>query len=255
MRWLAKLFGVALLLATLAAWADESDDADDAIEAAEQQEAEKADEAPAANGPSRQVVYVPPSRGAARVRTGGGTRGTMNAPTLAALAPDHVGVTWRAQPAFAWFLSEKSDARVDFTLVDPEAVDPLLEVTLPGPFEAGVQLVRLADYGVELEPGHSYDWSVALVLDPENRDLDVVAAGAIRREAPEPGVEEAIGSGTPAHVALARAGVWYDALESLSTAIARSPGDEALLAERAALLEQVDVGAAAAWDRARASAP
>ncbi len=37
-----------------------------------------------------------------------------------------------------------------------------------------------------LEPGTTYDWYVALVLDPKARDADVVAGGAIQRRAATP---------------------------------------------------------------------
>jgi hypothetical protein len=278
MRAIAKLCGIAVLGVALAALAGPGDSAPDAASSeaqaspdASSSEAQAAREAPssgseaseggssgnaqqdesvnAAPQPMPQVVYVPPSRGSARARTGGGTRGPGKAPTLAVLAPDHVGVTNVAQPTFAWFASEPIPGRVDFTLVDPEAVEPLVEVTLPSPNEPGVQLIHLADYDAQLAEGRSYDWSVALVVDPESRDLDVVAAGAIRRAPASPRVAAEIAAGTPAYIALARAGVWYDAMADLSAAIAANPEDAALRAQRAALLEQVGVGAAAVYER------
>lgn len=212
-------------------------------------------EAPAKDGrdASRQVVYVPPSRGATRMRSGGGTGGPAGAPTLSVLAPDHVGVTQRAEPVFAWFVSEATDARIEFTVIDLDLVEPVIEVVLPGPFAAGVQLVRLADHGVSLEVGKSYDWSVALLIDPENRDLDVVAGGAIRREAAMPEIASRIAAGITSYRALAEAGVWYDAIADLSLTIAARPEDTGLRAERAALLEQVGLAAAAAFERENGS--
>jgi len=52
---------------------------------------------PGASKNVRRTVYVPPSRGAVGARTGGGTRGQTSAPRIAVLAPDHVGLTTRAQ--------------------------------------------------------------------------------------------------------------------------------------------------------------
>ena len=42
-----------------------------------------------------------------------------------------------------------------------------------------------------------------------------------------------------AHYVLAEAGIWYDALDSLSMQIEYSPNDESLRAQRAALVAQV----------------
>jgi hypothetical protein len=202
---------------------------------------------------SRPAVYVPPSRGTMRTRTGGGTRGPGPAPTVSVIAPDHAGITTRAQPELAFFVSAATDARIDLTVIQADAVDPLLETTLPGPISAGVHLVRLADHGVTLAEDTSYDWSVALVLDPARRDLDVAAGSAIRREPAAPAVAQALASGAPSYRVLAGNGIWYDAIADLSDAIAAAPGDAALRAERAGLLEQVGLDAAAAFERGSAT--
>ncbi len=83
--------------------------------------------------------------------------------------------------------------------------------------------------------------SVAAVIDPQNRSQDVVANGVIKRTEPS--------SKLAAQLAQAREldkpsiyasnGIWYDAVESLSTQIQKSPDDEALKQERAGLLKQV----------------
>jgi hypothetical protein len=196
------------------------------------------------------VVYVPPSRGAARVRAGAGTRGVEAAevPRIEVLAPDHVGLTLREQPTLVWFLSDPSDARVDFTLIGADAIDPIAEVTLDGPFERGVHLVRLTDLGVRLAPEAVYEWSVALVVDPARRDRDVYAGGALHRTV-VPELAEVAGATQTTVDALARRGVWYDAIAEISEAIATRPEDRSLRAQRAALLAQVGLEAAAAHDR------
>jgi Flp pilus assembly protein TadD len=48
----------------------------------------------------------------------------------------------------------------------------------------------------------------------------------------------------------AEEGVWYDAIDALSRAIEKSPNDAALREQRAALLEQVGLQAAANYARA-----
>jgi Domain of Unknown Function (DUF928) len=199
------------------------------------------------------TVYVPPPRGSVGARTGGGTRGTAAAPRIAVLAPDHIGVTTRAQPALAWYLSAPTDAPVELTVIADDAVDPLVVKRLPGPMKAGIHLEDLAQQGVQLEEGTTYDWYIALVVDPKARDADVVAGGAIQRRAATPELTSELKGGDPSYRVLARNGVWYDAIADLSKAVDAASRDtaesRALRAERAALLEQVGVGAAALYER------
>ncbi len=205
---------------------------------------------PAAGKGSSLTVYVPPPRGAVGARTGGGTRGAANAPRLAVLAPDHVGLTTRAQPTLAWYLSAATSQPIELTVIADDAVEPLVVKQLTGPMQPGVHLVDLAQEGVQLKEGTTYDWYVALVLDPKARDADVIAGGAIERRAPPTGLSAELAKGEPSYRVLARNGIWYDAIADLSAAIAAAPdGAPALRAERSALLEQVGVGAVALYER------
>jgi hypothetical protein len=99
--------------------------------------------------------------------------------------------------------------------------------------------VRLADYGVRLEPGRHYEWFVALVVDPKSRSKDVLAGGAIERieqSEPQPSMSDAD---------LARFyadhGIWYDAIAAVSNLIEATPNDSVLRRQRASLLEQADL--------------
>src|SRR5206468_516125 len=112
------------------------------------------------------AVYVPPPRGSVGARTGGGTRGRAEAPRIAVLAPDHVGLTTRARPALTWYLSAETSAPAELTLIADDAVEPLFVKRLPSPLRAGIHVVDLAQYGVQLDEGITYNWYVALVLDP-----------------------------------------------------------------------------------------
>jgi hypothetical protein len=208
---------------------------------------------------SKRTVYVPPSRGAPGARTGGGTRGNADAPRVAVLAPDHVGLTTREQPMLAWYLSAETRAPIELTVIADGAVEPLAVKRLPGPMQAGIHLVDLAQQGVRLEQDTTYDWYVALVLDPNARDADVVAGGAIQRRAATPQLSADLRGGEPSYRVLARHGIWYDSIADLSAAIVAAPADsaagQALRAERAALLEQVGVGAVALYEREGGDGP
>ncbi|MDX1433394.1 MAG: DUF928 domain-containing protein [Gammaproteobacteria bacterium] len=198
-------------------------------------------------------VYKPPLRGAtAAGRIGGGTRGKgERAFTLAVLAPDHTGLTVSAQPTLYWFVSERVTRPVELTLVDDRGSAPVLELALEPPIEPGIHAVRLAEHGVELEPLVPYEWFVALVVDAAQRSNDIVAGAEIQRvSAPEDLLARVSAADEGARPGLyARAGYWYDALDGLSAQIGQSTPSGGPRAQRAALLEQVGLSTAAAYDR------
>jgi hypothetical protein len=201
-----------------------------------------ADEPPPA--PQR-VVYVPPDLGAPPTRTLAAVRGGGEHVGPQVLAPEQTGLTAREQPLLFWYQGAPSAARVTVTVIDEEAIEPLLEADLGEIAERGIHALDLAAQGLRLEEGVEYQWSVAEVVDPEQRSADLVTSGTIMRG---PGVEE------PALEALAAAGYWYDALALLAEEIAARPGDPQPRLLRAELLAQVGLDEAAAHARAQAGA-
>jgi hypothetical protein len=185
--------------------------------------------------------YIPPVRSAPGGRVGGSTRGPGTPPTLSALAPDHTGLTIQEQPSLYWYLSKPTSYPIEFTIIDDRAIQPLIERRLSGSLQPGMQRVRLAEYGLRLSVGVLYRWSVALVVDPDNRSRDVIAGGAIERIAPptELRAKLARAGKTRAPYLYAEAGLWYDALAAISDLIDAAPNDQVLRQERASLLEQV----------------
>jgi hypothetical protein len=185
-------------------------------------------------------VYKPPQRGAPGGRVGGGTRGTPGRDifVLSVLAPDHTGLTLKEQPSLFWSISAPTALPVAITIVDPNAVEPLLEMEVPGPVLSGVHRVRLADFGVRLAPGVPYQWSVAVIPDRARRSRDILASATIERVASDGGgvITDDLREVAARH---AQAGIWYDALEAICDRIERSPGDATAKRHRAALLAQV----------------
>jgi hypothetical protein len=152
-------------------------------------------------------------------------------------------------PSLFWHIDAipAATAKLVFTLIDDRSIDPLVEVVLPAPSNVGIHRIRLAEHGVMLGSETEYEWSVALVSDPDDRTRDVVSAGFIRRvERPVESV--ASESVAPEFVAstadYAELGLWYDALESIHDAIDASPGDAALREQRDALLRQAGLESA-----------
>lgn len=176
------------------------------------------------------MLYIPPDRGAALARVGAATRGPRpDLGSLQALAPDHVGLTTSPQPRLFWYLGETSATRVDVTLIDDVSAQPLVELVFEPPVAAGFHVLDCEAHAVTLAAGKTYQWFVAYVPDPARRSRDVIASGAVMRVSrPD--------RGDPADaVALARQGLWYDAVMA-----AREAGDGARsLAALQSLAEQV----------------
>ena len=110
---------------------------------------------------------------------------------------------------------------------------------------SGVQHLNLADHNIRLEPGVPYQWSVALVMDADSRSTDVMASGVIELVEPDQAVSSRIAGsrGTDLVAAYANEGIWYDALDTISSMIEAAPADQELLAIRATLLDQVGLQA------------
>jgi hypothetical protein len=186
------------------------------------------------------IVYKPPRRGSPRNKMAGATRGAPALPQPLALAPGHVGHTLEASPALYWYIDGvlPETARVVFTLTRDDAIEPLRELDLPHPARAGIQRVRLAEHGIALDRGIDYTWSISLMPDPQRHDDDVVSTAFVRRVGPG-----ALAGRAPSAGAYAEAGLWYDALASLSDAIDTS-GDPELREARNSLLRQAHLDAA-----------
>lgn len=193
-------------------------------------------------------VYKPPLRGAPAGRVGGGTRSgsTRDMFVLSALVPEDSGLTMSEQPSLYWFISTPTTLPVEVAISDPRATQPVLETRLPSPVQSGVHRIKLTDLGVRLAPGVAYRWSITVISDPNRRARDILAGGVIERvEAPAGLREKLAQSRKEEHPSLyAEAGLWYDALASISELIESPPHDTPhdvpqLRKQRSALLTQV----------------
>jgi hypothetical protein len=166
---------------------------------------------------------------------------------LDVLTPDGIGITTQEQPSLFWFQSKPANARFELTLLQEKQVKPLVQIQIERSTKAGIQRLKLADHGAKLVPGVEYQWVVALVSDPENRSTDLVASGVIKRIEPSAELREKIKKADPTALPAiyAEAGIWYDALSSLSDQIDANPAAENLRETRRDLLRQVGLKAAA----------
>jgi hypothetical protein len=211
-----------------------------------------------ASGPqaSAAVLYVPPEIGVPGRRIGAGTRGMGRVASLQILAPDHLGFTTEEQPTLYWYLAEPTTTRIEFTIRDETSVEPLAELELPTNTRAGIQAVRLADHGVRLRVGTRYRWYVSLVPEPARRSKDFTVGAWIARREPDTELRRRLAAaGGRDAWAYAESGLFYDALDVLSSQIAEAPGDRTLREQRAGLLEQAGLSEVAAYDQGVVSPP
>lgn len=211
------------------------------------QEKKEADKKPA-TATAVTPVYKPPIRGAPGGRVGGGTRGTAREVfVLSVLAPDHSGMTVSEQPSLYWYISTPTSLPVELTVMDPTTPQPVLEIRVAAPIEAGIHRLRLSDHGVRLAPGVAYRWYVAVVPDAGRRSRDILAGGAIQRIIPPGEVAAKLGQARREELpsVYAEAGLWYDALSTMSELIESAPDDTELRRQRAALLSQIGLSLAA----------
>jgi hypothetical protein len=201
-------------------------------------------------------VYQPPKQMTPRARVGGELRGTDgDDPAIAALVPDHVGITVKQHPEFNWFLSKGTSLPIRFTLIDERSVQALVEKPLISPDRAGVQSVKLRDIDFALQPNIQYRWFVSLIKDADSPSRDIVSGGIVERcEFSECLVLDATTTCSRDTVVFSAAnGFWYDAMACLSDLIAVSPDDAGLRKQRAALLKQVGLHEVAEWDLAQSN--
>jgi hypothetical protein len=198
--------------------------------------------------PAGVALYKLPAVGKPRRRIGGGRRGAGDAlPDVLALVPDHVGLTASDEPSVFWYVSDTSagPAAFELTVIHEGAIEPLVEVRLRAPTAKGVQRVDLGAHGVRLRAGEEYQWSLALVVDPEQRSRDLVATGWIERVAPPEALSAKLAAAgeSGAAAVYAESGLWYDALASIWTLAQRRPGDAEPQRQLDALLAQVGLPA------------
>jgi len=199
-------------------------------------------------------VYKPRKENSITGRIDGGFRGGREGePVLKVLAPyDHIGETVKKSPALYWYLSQPTSYRIVFTLEDPRRIEPMLEVGLTPPMKAGIQTIRLADYGVELEPQIPYRCHVSLEVDESSPSKDIHAMGVIERIPYDQAIIEgrtACRDSRDVFCLYVESGLWYDAIQVISDLILANPRDRVLRLQRAALLDKVGLIDVAEYDR------
>ena len=174
-------------------------------------------------------------------------------PDVFVLAPPKLAHSLSPQPTLYWYVSGPSHAPIRLTLLDVEAAgpEPLLELDIGPVPAAGVYATSLTKYGVHLEPGRRYEWSVALEVNPEAYSEEPVAKTIFATAEADPTLLPRLAGAPPrARIkALAAAGYWYDALDLLARQIAANDQSEPWRELSATLLEQGRLQQVAAFAR------
>jgi hypothetical protein len=160
----------------------------------------------------RSISFTPPQLGAPQARVGGGTRGILGSPAaistgqLQLLAANQTGLSSLPSPTLYWHISSVPAYSVEVTIQQGNN-KPLLKKNIGLIKSTGIQVIRLADYGVKLTEGQDYNWSVALITDPKQRSADLLVDASIRYQK----------SATPMTdvTQMTNAGYWYDAVAEL----------------------------------------
>ncbi len=207
---------------------------------------------PTQSSQAKKPVYQPPMRGAPTRRVGGATRGTGDEDIfVTVLAPESTGLTSRESPTLYWFVSRVPAQQVEFALIRHDWIEPVAELTLGAPAAGGITEISLAQIGVKLESGITYEWSIALVKDPLNRSSDIVTSGTLLWKAPDGALHSRLKAADEGDkfVLYGEAGYWYDAIELASEAISSASAAGEWRARRANFLEQVGLDEVAAFDQ------
>lgn len=119
-----------------------------------------------------------------------------------------MALTAQASPNLYWYISALPNHNIEFSLSLEDTGEAIFEQTLPAVTKEGVQSINLSNLNVQLKEGEQYRWSIALIVDPNQRVNDVIASATFRREStsiPLNDVEK-----------LAQAGYWYDTVQYLA---------------------------------------
>lgn len=195
---------------------------------------------------NRGITYRPPNRLTRATRTAGtGVRGLCHQLSRIEVTPlvpnNHIGQTLSKRPTFLAYVAGAKSA--EFTLVEPNVEKPLLVKTVT-PDAQGIVRVELPESLPDLAIGKNYRWSVAVVCNPNRRSGDVFAQSWIQRVEPSAALTQKL-STTNSKLEQARvyaeAGVWYDAIATLTQANQADPNNSIIRSDLSALLSQVQI--------------
>jgi hypothetical protein len=206
--------------------------------------------------PQLNFSYVPPYRGTPRRTQGTGSRGgdSSQSVTLELLVPnDHTGQTLSGHPTFVWYISDIPKEPVEFALVESGVAEPIFVQQLQLQ-KAGIVRMEMPKNLPELVPGKEYRWSVTLIDNANQRSNDIFAQSWIKRVPETPSLKQQVSaakSDRDRASIYAKAGLWFDALNTLLTAQAANASEVSIREDFFLLLDRAGLKAVAMHEQQR----
>jgi hypothetical protein len=198
--------------------------------------------------------YAPPRRGTPRRTQGTGSRGCSQSQPVALelIVPnDHTAQTVSGHPTFFWHVSDIPNQPVEFSLVEAGVAQPIFVKQIQ-PQKPGLVRMEMPKNLPELSPDKEYRWSVSLVCNANRRSNDTFAQSWVKRVSGTAALEQQLAtarSDRDRALVYAKAGLWYDALNAISTAQAANPTDSSIREDFLNLLDQAGLTKVALQER------
>jgi Domain of Unknown Function (DUF928) len=195
------------------------------------------------------IQYIPPALDRRspkwRVSSGGTRNATLSAPLqVTLLSPSHVARTISAQPTLYWYLSHDTQLPAIFTIIEVDAVKPLVETKIADPATKGFHAIQLNEFGIELQHEKTYEWSISLIKNRQNlypsSDDIVEKAFLVRISEDALAINKLSKNNTVERARLyAENGIWYESLEMVMGKDPNAIHNREILETRSELLNQV----------------
>jgi hypothetical protein len=175
------------------------------------------------NQPEASAQYIPPERPKPQRTQGGGSRGCMNTEpiSLQLLVPkDHTAQTVSSHPTLSWYLSTVPSIPLELALVEEGVAQPILVEKLTVK-NAGLMQYKLPKDKSGLQIGKEYRWTVSLVCNAERPSQSIYARAWIERSPIPANLYKTLDnlsnkSSYDKALVYIKAGIWYDAIASIS---------------------------------------
>ena len=199
------------------------------------------------NSPTRTtytIRYMPPLPGDT-IPAPDATNSVLEGETslLQVMAPDHTGLTTQGQPTLYWYTSSPAALHFSIKEAGNDSKKPLLELSLKK--ASGIQKLDLAKHNITLKPDILYQWSVTQAPENNSKKNGKTVYGFIEKIKPGEGLSKRIKrvTGIARVDVYAIEGIWYDAWQTISSMLEKSPDNPGLLAARNSLLSQAGLHA------------
>lgn len=199
------------------------------------------------------VLFEPPTDEKVDNSRGGASRptdikcmhdDTYGIPLTAVVPKSGVGLTVAPRPTLLAYVPPTTATQAHLTLRD-EAQNGLYQSSIEIPQDGGILRITLPADSPELAVGKTYSWSLALLCQPTQTDLPITSGQIRRVEQPTDMVNVEQQSLYSQAIIYGQAGVWHDMLASMATLRQTEPGNNALSANWAEVLQAEDLDAIA----------